>query len=143
MQNKDNYYWKKGIVRKRVPNQIQIRVVTLLSKDVSDRNRQKLRFPEISQTNRSVDISKNKIANKMRRHWHICRCDKIAHFSTHVHFAVISNLSKWLRASQIFDKEFFSVVVRIYYVFTSISVRCIIPRIFNFNFQITLRITTK
>ena len=62
MQNEDNYYWKKCIVRKRVPNQILIRVgvVTLLSKDVSDRNRQKLRFPEISQTNRSVDNPRTK-----------------------------------------------------------------------------------
>ena len=60
MQNEDDYYWKKGIVRKRVPNQILIRVVTLLSNDVSDRNRQKLRFPEISQTNRSVDNPKTK-----------------------------------------------------------------------------------
>jgi len=30
------------------PNPITIRVVTLPAKDVSDRNRQKLRFPEIS-----------------------------------------------------------------------------------------------
>ena len=60
MQNEDNYYWKKCIVRKRVPNQILIRVVTLLSKDVSDRNREKLRFPEISQTNRYVDNPKTK-----------------------------------------------------------------------------------
>jgi len=37
---------KKCIVRKRVPNPIPMRVVTLSSKDVSDRNRQKLRFYE-------------------------------------------------------------------------------------------------
>ena len=55
MQNEDNY-WKKSIVRKRVPNPIPIRVVTLPSKDVSDRNRQKLRFPEISKTNQAVSL---------------------------------------------------------------------------------------
>ena len=53
MQNEDNY-WKKSIVSKRVPNPIPIRVVTLPSTDVSDRNRQKLRFPEISKSRRVV-----------------------------------------------------------------------------------------
>jgi len=55
MENEDNY-WKKNIVRKRVPNPIPIRVVTLLSKDVSDPKRQKLRFPKISKTNQAVSL---------------------------------------------------------------------------------------
>ena len=55
MQNEDNY-WKKNIVRKRVPNPISIRVVTLPSTDVSDRYRQKLRFPEISKTNQAMSL---------------------------------------------------------------------------------------
>ena len=55
MQNEDNY-WKKFIVRKRVLNKIPIRVVTLPSTDVSDRNRQKLRFPEISKTNQAMSM---------------------------------------------------------------------------------------
>ena len=56
MQSEDNY-WKKCIVRKGVPNPIPIRVVTLLSKDVSDRNKQKLRLPEISTKQCRCEIS--------------------------------------------------------------------------------------
>ena len=39
-----------------VPNPIPIRVVTLPSTDVSDRYRQKLRFPEISKTNQAMSL---------------------------------------------------------------------------------------
>ena len=47
---------KKCIVRKRVPNPIPIRVVTLPSTHVRDCNRQKLRFPEISKTNQAMSM---------------------------------------------------------------------------------------
>ena len=103
MHNEDNY-WKKSIVRKRVPNPIPIRVVTLPSTDVSDRYRQKLRFPEISKTNQAMSLWNQLSTANSRRvvvdivSWFdLCIIQKRAVLFVYTHFILFGHLQYTVR----------------------------------------------